>query len=195
MGGPLHFYTIGHSNHTRQHFEELLRQHGISAVADVRSQPYSRYAVDFNREVMARWLPEGDVAYVFLGDLLGGRPSDRRFYDAEGHVLYAEMARSEDFLAGIGRLEEGANDHTIAVMCGEENPAQCHRHLLVSRVLLDRGHQVTHIRGDGTTQSADSLFASSEPRQMDMFSQEEPAPWRSTQSVSPSEPRNSSSDH
>lgn len=189
------FYTIGHSNHTPEHFQALLRQYGVSAIADVRSQPYSRYAVEFNREVLVRWLADVQIAYVFLGDVLGGRPSDRRFYDDENHVLYEEMAKSAGFLGGIERLEEGAIEYQIAIMCGEENPAECHRNLLVSQVLLRRGHEVRHLRGDGSVESAVDLLAAKEtgPEQMNMFAEEEPATWRSTRSVSRSGPPSSSS--
>lgn len=191
------FYTIGHSNHTPKRFEELLHQHGVSAIADVRSQPYSRYAVDFNREVLVRWLADVEIAYVFLGDVLGGRPVDRRFYDDEDHVLYEEMAKSAAFLGGIERLEAGAEDYQVAIMCGEENPAECHRNLLVSQVLLKRGHEVRHIRGSGTVEPAVDLRAAKEtsPQQMNMFAEEEPAKWRSTRSVSRSGPPSSSSNH
>ena len=189
------FYTIGHSNQAPEQFEELLRKHGITAVADVRSQPYSRYAVDFNREVLARRLPAAGIAYVFLGDAVGGRPSDRRFYDPEDHVLYGEMAESPDFLAGIVRLEEGARKHRVVIMCSEENPADCHRHRLIARVLVGRGHEVRHIRKKGDPQSAAALLEQQEAEtsQMGMFAGGGPVLWRSTQSVSPSAARSSSS--
>jgi uncharacterized protein (DUF488 family) len=43
-------FTIGHSTHSLEKFLELLRQHRIEAVADVRSSPYSQYNPHFNRE-------------------------------------------------------------------------------------------------------------------------------------------------
>lgn len=193
----MEFFTIGHSNHSADHLVALLRAHGVTGVADVRSQPYSRYAVDFNRELISQWLSQAGIAYVFLGDLLGGRPRDERFYLPDGRVRYGEMAKSEEFLSGVQRLEEGASAYRIAIMCGEENPARCHRHLLVSRVLIGRGHDVQHIRGDGRVQPAAELLASKEnqPRQMNMLEDEELDEWTSTPSVSPSGRRSSSSSH
>ena len=44
--------TIGHSNHEMATFIDLLRQHGITLVADVRSSPYSRFNSQFNRETL-----------------------------------------------------------------------------------------------------------------------------------------------
>jgi hypothetical protein len=34
-------FTIGHSNHPYERFLELLRAHGVEAIADVRSRPFS----------------------------------------------------------------------------------------------------------------------------------------------------------
>jgi uncharacterized protein (DUF488 family) len=35
-------------------------------------------------------------------------------------------------------------------MCSEEDPARCHRRLLVTRALTGRGVEVRHIRGNGS---------------------------------------------
>lgn len=92
-----------------------------------------------------------------MGRELGGRPQDSEFYDAEGFVLYSQIAESPLFLEGIDRLMKGIKTYRVAVMCGEENPANCHRRLLVGRVLAKRGVSVRHIRGDGTIQDEDEL--------------------------------------
>jgi uncharacterized protein (DUF488 family) len=61
-------HTIGHSDHTTAAFVDLLRRHGITLVVDVRSQPYSRWAPQFNRETLARDLQDAGLAYHFIGD-------------------------------------------------------------------------------------------------------------------------------
>jgi uncharacterized protein (DUF488 family) len=94
---------------------------------------------------------------LFLGKELGGRPESSEFYDAEGFVLYSRIAESPLFLEGIERLITGITTYRVALMCGEENPANCHRRLLVGRVLAKRGVSVRHIRGDGTVQDEDEL--------------------------------------
>ena len=43
-------FTIGHSTHPFQQFAALLTRNGVTAVADVRSAPYSRYNPQYNRE-------------------------------------------------------------------------------------------------------------------------------------------------
>ena len=58
-------YTIGHSNGTAERLLEMLDQHGITAVADVRSRPYSRFNPQFNREGLAAVLK---IAYLLAGN-------------------------------------------------------------------------------------------------------------------------------
>src|SRR5580692_3346768 len=142
-------YTIGHSAHTFELLSELLAKHAIQVLVDVRSAPYSRYAPQFDREILQRSLNETSVRYLFLGRELGGRPNNQEYYDADGHVLYSRITSDTGFVAGVERLERGMEEFRIALMCGEEDPAHCHRRLLVARVLIERGHEVLHIRGDG----------------------------------------------
>jgi uncharacterized protein (DUF488 family) len=56
-------YTIGHSNHEIAVFVGLLRQHGVTAVADVRSHPYSRYVPQYSREPLKGALVDAGIAY------------------------------------------------------------------------------------------------------------------------------------
>ena len=72
----LTIYTIGHSDHTRPAFVDLLRKFDVALLVDVRSQPYSRWTPQFNREDLAHDLEEAGIAYRSMGDSLGGRPAD-----------------------------------------------------------------------------------------------------------------------
>lgn len=190
-------YTIGHSNHDQEHFCTLLLRHGIEVLADVRSQPYSRHTPQFNSEELKAALATHGIRYVYLGDQLGGRPRDPEHYDEEGRALYHRMARSEPFLQGIDRLSGGAQQYRVAIMCSEEDPAVCHRFLLVSRVMTDQGADVQHIRGDGSLHSHDQVRAASgghRPQNL-LFPEMEDDSWRSIRSVSPkAAPPNSSED-
>src|ERR1051325_1474694 len=73
-------YSIGHSNAEISAFLELLTRHGIELLVDTRSQPYSRYSPHFNRETLKAWLGEAEIAYLFMGEQLGGRPQASEFY-------------------------------------------------------------------------------------------------------------------
>ena len=190
-------YTIGHSNHDQEHFCTLLRQHRIDVLADVRSQPYSRFTPQFNAEELRAALAAHGIRYVYLGDQLGGRPRDPEHYDEQGRALYHRMARSESFLQGIERLSSGTQKYRVAIMCSEEDPAVCHRFLLVSRVMADRGAEVQHIRGDGSLTSQDQICGATggpHPQSL-LFPEMEDDSWRSLRSVSPkAAPPNSSED-
>ena len=146
-------YTIGHSNHPIERFLGLLQPHGITAVADVRSTPYSRFNPQFRREKLQAALLEVGIQYVFLGQELGARSQDPACYDAEGRVSYAKLARTELFRKGIERLRTGMVEHRIALMCAEREPLVCHRTILVARELARAGVAVTHILGDGSLES------------------------------------------
>jgi len=177
--------TIGHSNHTVEHFLGLLRAHGIQVVVDERSQPYSKYATQFDQDLLKPALQNAGFRYLYLGRELGGRPQGDEFYDAAGHVLYDRVASTNLFQEGLARLERGIREYNVAMLCAEENPAGCHRRLLVGRVLLERGFQVAHIRGDGRIQSEEEVAAELEPNrdQLSLFQKTEEEPWKSIPSV------------
>lgn len=148
-----HIFTIGHSNHPLERFLELLKAHNIEVFVDVRSHPYSKHAPHFDHQLLKARVTVAGIRYLFLGAELGGRPKGEEFYDADGHVLYSRVAESAAFLEGISRLEAGIQKYKVAIMCSEENPAVCHRRLLIGRVLIMRGIRVSHIRGDSRVQT------------------------------------------
>ena len=137
-------YTIGHSNRTLQEFLALLVENELTAVADVRSQPYSRMNPQFNRESLAESLGKHEIAYVFLGEELGARSRDPACY-VDGKVQYDALAQTKLFAHGLDRVEKGALRYRLALMCAEKEPLACHRFILVARHLARRGFQVRHI--------------------------------------------------
>jgi uncharacterized protein (DUF488 family) len=148
----LELFTVGHSTHSWEKFLELLRRHHIEAVADVRSSPYSQYNPQFNRETLQTALRQQNIPYVFLGEELGARRSGPECY-VNGRVNYALVARAPAFICGLDRLVLGAARMRIAIMCAEKDPLDCHRCILVSPRLKERGIHVQHIRDDGTLES------------------------------------------
>ena len=145
-------YTIGHSNHPQDALVAMLVQHGITALADVRSSPHSRFNPQFNQRGLARVLSRNDIRYIFLGYELGGRSDDDACYD-EGRIRYERVARTARFRSGLARLLEGAKTHRIALMCAEGEPLNCHRTLLVAHALDGCGTSVQHILSDGSLES------------------------------------------
>jgi uncharacterized protein (DUF488 family) len=145
--------SVGHSNHDLQAFLGLLRRNGITALADVRSAPYSRRQPQFNREELERALSDADILYVFLGEQLGGRPRSRDLYDDEGRVDYEKVRGTDFFRQGLDRLVHALAEHTIAMMCGEADPLDCHRGLMIAPALVERGIAPGHIRKDGSVET------------------------------------------
>lgn len=141
-------FTIGHSVHDVDHFLDLVTEHGVTAIADVRSVPSSRFTPQFNRATLPRALRTVDVRYAFLGKELGARSDDPTCYE-HGQVRYERLAGTTTFADGIARLRAGMRTETIALMCAEQEPLDCHRAILVARVLTDSGVAVAHIHGDG----------------------------------------------
>jgi uncharacterized protein (DUF488 family) len=132
---------------------ELLRQSGILAIADVRSQPYSKWLPWTNRPNLEQELREHEINYQFMGDLLGGRPRQPDVYDSEGRVDYERVKATSAFQKGLERLSRSLEDFRIAMLCSEPDPIDCHRGLLIAPAMKKHGFAATHIRSDGSLES------------------------------------------
>jgi uncharacterized protein (DUF488 family) len=172
-------YTVGHSNLPLDDFVGLLKENYIHVLVDVRSQPYSRYNPQYNRESFKHAMAYANIDYVFAGDSLGGRPDDPTCYkggaapagraDYLKEVDYAEVMQRDWYQRGIERLIEIAAKRTTAIMCSEEDPIKCHRHHLVTQTLLKRDVTVWHIRADGRVEQAQLLPDKPEAQQLSLF--------------------------
>lgn len=149
-------FTVGHSNHSIDRFIDLLLLHGITAVADVRSYPYSRRLPHFSQASLKQSLTESGIAYVFLGKQLGARPKDPTCY-VDGKACYELIAATEAFSEGLERILAGSERHQIALMCAEQDPITCHRTVLVCQHLRDSGLEIQHILKTGTLESHQHL--------------------------------------
>ncbi|HTW42881.1 MAG TPA: DUF488 domain-containing protein [Solirubrobacteraceae bacterium] len=182
MGVPLGIWTIGHSNHSFARLGELLRGEAIDVVVDVRSYPYSRIAPQFNREELEAALARIGVDYRFLGEELGGRPAHEEDYDEQGHARYDRMAEQPAFRAAVRQLVSERQERRVALMCSEGSPQECHRRLLVGKVLTEHGVQLHHILPTGVVEREGSVSLAPEDAQESLFDEE--TAWRSTRSVS-----------
>jgi len=131
--------TVGHSNKSLEAFLELLKEHNIEVLVDVRSFPTSKIGY-FKREEMERWLPEYGIEYVWLGKELGG-------YRRGG---YRAHVRTKLFKEGIKKLLGIASQKRPCIMCMEPNPKYCHRRY-ISAHLKQKGIEVQHIVAKGQT--------------------------------------------
>jgi uncharacterized protein (DUF488 family) len=158
---PGSIYTIGHSNQDAATFLQLLKDNAIQVVVDVRSAPYSRYVPQFNKKEIEAAIIGAGLKYIFMGDVVGGKPSDPQYLDANGKVIYDKIAAEQSFQMGLDRLLKGLKDGwVIVLMCAEEDPLKCHRHHLVAKELeTKRNIPVWHLRSDGKRIRAKDFFA------------------------------------
>jgi hypothetical protein len=155
--GSVRLVSVGHSNHDWPAFLALLRRAGVNVLADVRSSPFSRWLPYFNKGSLERELRASGIAYIFLGDLLGGRPSLPTLYDDEGRVHYERVRQTEAFQHGIDKLTRGLPGSTVAFLCSEEDPLDCHRGLMIAPALKGLGFPPEHLRGDGAIETQEAM--------------------------------------
>ena len=155
-------FTIGHSNHTLDKFIGLLKQHNITAIADVRSIPFSRFNPHFNREALEASLRRENISYVHMGQQLGARRDEPECFVGK-QANYELVAQLPTFRAGIDRLLAGSQQQRIALMCAEKDPITCHRTVLITRAFRHTAITVSHILDNGQLESA----AAAEERMMD----------------------------
>ena len=160
-------FTIGHSNLLLDKFIALIKMHNVDAVVDIRSVPLSRYCPQYNKENLRNELIKRSISYIFMGDLLGGRIADPSCYKSRSIparkvniaelIDYDELLKRNWFQEGIRKLIDLARSNKVVIMCSEEEPARCHRNLLVGRRLFEQGYVVEHIRADGKVEAAEAL--------------------------------------
>lgn len=145
--------TVGHSNLELERFLELLSAAGVTAIADVRSQPYSKRHPQFNGPDLAAVLDRHGIAYVFLGNQLGGRPRSTGLYHADGRADYERIRQTTIFRQGLERVREGLEEYTIALLCSEADPMDCHRGLMIAPALAEQQLNCGHLHPDGRVES------------------------------------------
>lgn len=152
-------FTIGHSHRELDALLGTLQTHEITAVADVRSQPFSRLRPQFNQGTLRAALRDARISYVFLGEQLGARRQEPECYVA-GKARYELIAQLPLFRQGIDRVRRGiAGGHRLVLLCAELDPLVCHRTILVCRELRRAGETADflHILADSAVeQQADT---------------------------------------
>jgi uncharacterized protein (DUF488 family) len=171
---PRPVLTLGYGSRTIEDLTRLLRRHNVGFVVDVRSIPWSRFRPEFSQDRLIPALREHGVRYLFMGEELGGRPEDPACYDDEGHVDYRACAHRAAFQAGIGRLRAAsAAGHSLAIMCSEARPEDCHRTKLVGRALAAAGVDVQHVDQHGQLRSQDDILDRLRGSQMNLLEGDE----------------------
>lgn len=167
-------WSIGHSNHSFQHFCQLLKQHKIQVVWDVRSVPYSRQNPQYNRETLEAHLQKEGIGYHFAGEGLGGRISETELRNVSGDI-YSYLSGRQSFQDAIQMLLKDLEHQRIAMVCSEKDPCKCHRAKLIARYLLE-AHQIEtlHILENGEILSERERQANITPSLFDEYHDEAP---------------------
>ena len=157
-------FTVGHSNHQLSHFIELVRNHGVGEIADVRSSPYSKFNPQFNQDLLRSALKEAGIRYSFFGKELGARRSESVCYQ-DGKAVYDRIGKTAAFAEGLKEIRNRVQVEYLALMCAEHDPITCHRTILVCHALRHDRIDIMHIRKDGSIET----MSSAEARLMDRW--------------------------
>lgn len=140
------FVTIGYGKKEIQTFIQTLIRYNVNCLVDVRSSPYSKYSHQYNKSEFEGLLATHNILYKWIGDKLGGRPTDKGAYDEDGRVNYEKMSKTALFQEGIKELQTLSLVNNVAIMCSEQEPINCHRFLAISRELSEMGYKIVHIK-------------------------------------------------
>jgi uncharacterized protein (DUF488 family) len=151
-------YTIGHSTHQLDYFLELLRNYHVTCVVDVRSVPASSYNPQYNQDYLNEFLKNNNIIYLHFAEEFGARQTDPDLLDDDGKLDFDKVRKTWIFKNGLERIWQGVEKgYTIAIMCSESEPIDCHRFSMVSVGLEKDGFEVKHILKDKTIKTNSDL--------------------------------------
>ena len=151
-------YTIGHSSHKIDFFIELLKEYNINCIIDVRTIAASAYNPQYNKEALQKILAKNNICYLHFAKEFGARHTEPKLLDSNGVVDFEKVRNTEEFRKGVERVKKGIEKgYTIALMCSESEPLDCHRFSMVSLALSKEGFDVRHIMKDKTFKTNDQL--------------------------------------
>ena len=151
-------YTIGYSPFDVHQMIGVLFDYGINLVIDVRSSPYSAYYPNYNKEPLERFLKKKSIHYRNYAQEFGAQQTEKKFFAATGYLDFELFTKSENFLQGFKKVQVIIDKkYTIALMCAEKDPAECHRSIMITRVFSREGFSIKHILSDKSYETQDSI--------------------------------------
>lgn len=151
-------FTIGHSTRTLEEFIEILKEHEITLVIDVRTIPYSKYNPQFNQDTLKEALLKSSIKYYHLKKLGGLRKPKKDSINLGWKNLsfrgFADYMQSEEFYSGLNELIKLSKSEKVRVviMCAEFLPWRCHRSLISDYLVTIKNILVIHIINKSNTQ-------------------------------------------
>ncbi len=151
-------YTVGHSTHELTYFLKLIQMHQVNCLVDVRSVAASSYNPQFNKDTLSVFLKDNGITYLHFSREFGARQTAKELLDNTGQLDFEKVHHASHFKQGIERLKQGvAKGYTIALMCAESEPLDCHRFGMVSTALVRDDIDVLHIMKDGSVKTHHEL--------------------------------------
>jgi len=151
-------YTVGYGNRAIHDFIDLLRHYGIGVLVDTRSIPYSRFRPDFRKKALQEHLEGSGIEYVYLGEALGGKKVPEECL-VDGKVELALLEENGVYQQGLAQvIGLVSQNKTVAIMCAEQKPENCHRARMLSPSLIRRGMSVIHIDEKGALKTQEEVM-------------------------------------
>jgi uncharacterized protein (DUF488 family) len=142
-------YTIGHSNYSVEKLIDMLKYYDINCVIDIRGTPYSKYNVQYNKEIIAKSLKEAGFLYIYMAKEFAANRENKLSYNKEGYSDFEKVVNEKEFINGIERLKAGCEKgYIIALLGAMQDPIRCHRSILIGRALREHKFNVKHILDD-----------------------------------------------
>lgn len=158
-------YTIGYSSFKIEEFIDVLKKYKITCLIDVRSNPYSKFYVDFNKENLQNILRRKGIIYRNYKFEFGAQQEDLQ-YHTDGYLDFAKYTKSKSFIEGVEKIEAGIKmGYTFVLMCAEKDPSTCHRSIMVAREFYNSGYVIKNILSDSSYELQDDI----EQRLVDEF--------------------------
>jgi uncharacterized protein (DUF488 family) len=140
-------FTIGYEGADVERFLTVLKDSGVSVLADVRAVALSRKR-GFSKNALREALERDDLGYrhfIELGTPKSGRQAARAGDAATMTRIYCdEVLAGEPAMAALDSLADLAASRPVCLMCFERDPAICHRRLLAER-LAARGFRIVDL--------------------------------------------------
>lgn len=148
-------YSIGYTSFEINSFIDVIKEHDISCVVDVRSNPVaSEYYQIYSRTSLEKILNSKNIYYRNYALEFGARQVDYSLYKEFGYLDFDRFIKTPNFLLGINKIKKGLElGYNFVLMCAEKDPINCHRAIMVAKGFKENGIIVDHIMADNSIQS------------------------------------------
>lgn len=146
-------FMIGHSNHPLALFKQMIEREKITVLYDIRMIPFSRYVPQYNQTTLPETLRSWGISYLYQSDIGPRVEGDTPLYDKNG-FNYDKALKRERIVEGLKLLASQLKaEDNVAIMATKKEPLECHRFLVLSRILQDMGHTIQHILPEETVET------------------------------------------